>query len=142
MDLPPSHSSPPPSPLSKDIVHGKCCLLGLTKLLSDLHYDETPSKPCGEWWPIELRSQDKKKIPLDPTNFFYCLCGYKGTHESKLTAIIDGKKNQIIHSLMPSFRVKQTPPPPQNNNNNYNNNYYYILAHTKYWGLHKIWVSS
>ncbi len=101
--LPPSHSSPPHlPPLSKDIVHGNCCLLGLTKLLSDLHYDETPSKPCGEWWPIELRSQDKKKIPLDPTNFFYCLYGYKGTHESKLTPIIDGKKkpnNSLSHAF-------------------------------------------
>lgn len=29
------------------------------------------------------------------------------------------KKNQIIHSLMPSFRVKQTPPPNNNNNNIY-----------------------
>jgi hypothetical protein len=67
-----------------------------------LHYDETPSKPCGEWWPIELRSQDKKKIPLDPTNFFYCLYGYKGTHESKLTPIIDGKKkpnNSLSHAF-------------------------------------------
>jgi hypothetical protein len=59
-----------------------------------LHYDETLSKPCGEWWPIELRIQDKKKIPVDPMNFFYCLCGYKGIHESKLNAIIDGKKTK------------------------------------------------
>jgi hypothetical protein len=68
------------------------------------------------WRMVANRVEDsrQKENSIRPyENFSIVFVDTREHISQKLIAIIDGKKDQIIHSLMPYFRVKQTPPPPK-----------------------------